>query len=301
MKVLITGANGFIGSNLVRACLNKKYKVFAISRSTTNSSSLKHKQCDIEDIDTLTKDVLTFNPDVVIHCAWGGGNSYKDVNDKKQFDNITNSLKLLNTISNLKKTHFICIGSAAEYGNYKSLINENFVELPTNFYGISKFSFKMLSNSFCKDHNILWSWVRPFYTYGPQDVITRLIPKTIISCLKDEKIELNSCNSIIDYLYIEDFIEGIMHIFENQLLGVYNICSGNQYKIKTIVNQIQKLCKGNSQIIFNKSLNREKNSNYICGDNRKLIKNTNNIWTPKVCLNEGLIKTIKYYETILNN
>ena len=301
MKVLVTGANGFIGSNLAKACLNKKHDILAISRNTTNISCYKNKQCNIQDIDTLTKDITTFKPNVVIHCAWDGGNSYTDINDKKQFNNVTNSLKLLDTISSLKNIHFICIGSAAEYGNYNDQINENFIEHPISFYGVSKFSFKMLSNIFCKKHDILWSWVRPFYTYGPHDVATRLIPKTIISCLKNEKIELNSCNSIIDYLYIDDFVDGLVNIFENKFVGVYNICSGKQYEIKTIINKIQKLCKNNSSIAFNKNFDREKFPNYICGDSSKLIKQSNNKWYPKINLDDGLTKTIMHYETILNN
>ena len=300
MKILITGANGFIGYNLVKSCLQKQYSLFLISRNNTNISTLNYRQCSIENIDTLTKEILEFNPDVVVHCAWDGGNSYIDIHNKKQFNNVLYGLKLLQILTPLKKVHFICLGSAAEYGDKSEIINEEILEQPINFYGISKLSFKELSYIFCKNNNILWTWVRPFYTYGPRDVSTRLIPKTIISCLKNEDIELNSCDSITDYLFIEDFISGLICIIEKKIEGVYNICSEKQFEIKTIIKTIHNLCGSKAKINFNKNLDRKKFPSFICGSNKKFI-NATKTWKPNTDLNNGLINTIAFYETLNNH
>lgn len=301
MKILITGASGFIGINLTKAFLKKEYKIFSISRNNTNIflNNVIFKQCDINNIENLANDILEFDPNVVIHCAWDGGNSYIDINNQKQFNNVLNSYKLLEVISKLKKVHFICMGSATEYGETNIIIDETTIENPNSFYGISKFSFKMLSYNFCKQNKIQWSWIRPFYTYGPHDITTRLIPKTIISCLHGENIELNSCNSVIDYLFIDDFVDGVINIVEKKLEGVYNICSGKQFLIKDIINEIYHLCGNKNKIIFNKNLDRTNFPNFICGSNNKLINKTKN-WFPKFNLNDGLIKTINFYEKLSN-
>jgi nucleoside-diphosphate-sugar epimerase len=302
MKIVITGANGFIGSNLIKCLLQKEHEIFAISRKNYNIKYLNviFKQIENENIEILSRDIVQFNPDVVIHCAWDGGNSFSNVNDTVQFNNIIWSYKLLEIITKLKNPHFICIGSASEYGDTKNVnIDENYSENPINLYGISKFSFKVLSEHFCKINNIPWSWIRPFYTYGPNDVSTRLIPKIINKCFSQLDIELNSCESVVDYLYIEDFVKGIESIINLRLEGIYNICSGNKYKIKDVIQQIKYLTNSNSNITFNEKLNRQQFPTHICGDNKKLLNTSN--WKPEVNLAEGLLKTINYLHETLNN
>jgi len=301
MKVLITGANGFIGYNLTKACLNQQHDLLLFSRSVTNIASLNYRCWDFKNVEVLTNDILNFKPDAVVHCAWDGGNSYSDIHNKKQFSNVLYSLKFLEIVAKLKNVHFIGLGSAAEYGNSSEIINEEITELPINYYGMSKLSFKEVSYEYCKKNNLLWTWVRPMYTYGPHDVISRLIPKTIINCLQNKDVELSSCSSIIDYLYIDDFVDGIIKILEQQLEGVYNVCSGKQFEIKTIVNTIHELCGSKNKIFFNKELDRKNFPQKICGSNNKLINASNKSWQPKINLIDGLTKTINFYETFNNN
>ena len=303
MKILITGANGFIGSNLVKCLLEKQHKIFAISRNNYNLKSLDiiFKKIEIENIKLIERDILDFSPNVIIHCAWDGGNSFLDVNDSVQFENIAWGYQLLEIAAKLKIEHYICLGSAAEYGDTNNIgIDETFLESPMNLYGVSKLSFKVLSEHFCKINNIPWTWIRPFYTYGPSDVTTRLIPKIINKCFTQVDIELNSCKSIVDYLYIEDFVKGIETVINLHLKGVYNICSGNKFKIKDIIQQIKKLTNSNSVITFNEKLDRHQFPTHICGDNSKLLTMSN--WQPQVDITTGLQLTIKYfYETLNNN
>jgi nucleoside-diphosphate-sugar epimerase len=302
VKILITGANGFIGSNLVKCLLKKQHEIFAISRNDYNLKSLDIliKKLDIENIKSITQDIIDFKPNVVIHCAWDGGNKFSDVNGIVQVNNINWSFQLLEIVSKINIEHYICIGSASEYGNTDEIIDETFSENPINLYGISKFSFKVLSEHFCKINNIKWSWIRPFYTYGLNDVKTRLIPKIINKCISDVDIELDSCSSVVDYLYIEDFVKGIETIVDSKLEGIYNICSGNQYLIKDIIRYIQDITNSNSIITFNEKLNRIQYPTRICGDNKKLLNNSN--WKPEVNIIDGLKKTIKhFYETLNNN
>ena len=79
MKIFITGANGFIGSNLTKALVKLQHDVFATSQNNTNLVILKNdirfKTCKLENIESLSADIIEFNPDAVVHCAWEGGNS----------------------------------------------------------------------------------------------------------------------------------------------------------------------------------------------------------------------------------
>jgi nucleoside-diphosphate-sugar epimerase len=274
MKILVTGANGFIGSNIVKK-LSSEETVYSVYK----------------DYDSI----IDLSPDVVIHCGWFGGNSYLDINDINQFyQNIDKGIQLLELIKKIpKKVKFIGFGSFAEFGFVEHTVDENTLESPSDLYGLSKYVFKMYSEMICNQNNIDWLWVRPCYVYGPGDVPTRLIPTIINKFLNNEQVVLDDCNKTLDYIYIDDFIEMIYRIIKKQDIGIYNICSGKKYNLKDIINQIHFLTNSNSDIIFDPSLNRN-SSKYICGDNEKIINLIN--YSPKTDLKEGLIKTINYYK-----
>lgn len=280
MKIVVTGANGFLGSNFIKKLQNEKHEICSIIRSTINPF----------------EKILEFEPDVVVHFAWDGGNNYESVSDVKQFDNVINGIELLNTLNMLsKKPKFVGIGSFSEYGNLKHPAIETDIEYPNNLYGLSKYTFKNYSEILCEKFNMNWVWVRPCYTYGPGDVSTRLIPKVIKTIINNQKLELDSCNKIIDYLYIDDFTNYLYTlVIGDNTNGIYNLCSGNQYNLKEVINTICKLMNSSNYITFNTNPSRNLTSPIICGYNYK-IKKYSKI-TKLTELTSGLNKTINYYK-----
>ena len=280
MRILITGGNGFLGSNVSKRL--KDHEVYIVSRSNYN---------------TISSIIKEFKPEVVIHCAWSGGNSYADSNSFDQIsDNIPQSIELLNLISELEdKPHFIGFGSFSEYGKILSQANEDDREDPINLYGVSKNSFKNISKVHCEQNDILWSWIRPCYIYGPGDVGTRLIPSLINKILNKEEVNLYDSNTTIDYLYIDDFAEAISKIIDFKAEGIFNICSGEEFNLSDIIKYIIRNTSSEFEVNFDESLSRKYSSNYICGSNKKLRSKTD--WLPKVQISEGLDRTINYYKS----
>ena len=152
MNIIITGGNGFLGSNIARKLLKEQHKVYIFSQNTNNIEDILPKilfdYSDIKSIITYKDKIEVFSPDIVIHCGWSGGNSYNDINSLNQFyDNIDPSIKLLELLNQLnKKPKFVGFGSFAEYGILTSPVGEETQELPTNLYGLSKYTFKNPSN-----------------------------------------------------------------------------------------------------------------------------------------------------------
>ena len=97
----------------------------------------------------------------------------------------------------------------------------------------------------------------------------------------------------MDYLYIDDFVNFVYNLSISSKEGIYNICSGKEYKLKDLIQLIHSLVSSKSIITFSKNIEYP-SSQYICGDNSK-IKLLNNL-KPLIDIKEGLIKTIKYYK-----
>lgn len=300
MNILITGGNGFLGSSLARRALDDKHNVYILSKNTSNikdlTNKIKYSSAHTANFEDHADEIRDFAPDVVLHCGWSGGNSYSDVNSLTQFtDNIEPGIRFINFLSGLnKKPSFYGFGSFSEYGQRDCIINEHTVEEPINLYGASKLAYKLYSKLLCDLHGIHWSWIRPCYVYGPGDVQTRLIPLVINKLICNDALQLDKCDKVIDYLYVDDFVNFVFGLIYTKSTGVYNICSGKQYKLRDVIQLIVKLTDTDSKITFDTTSTRKYTSKHICGDNTKVIAATGH--TPVVELECGIQNTINYYK-----
>jgi nucleoside-diphosphate-sugar epimerase len=296
MNILITGANGFLGSNLCNL-LRKNHNIYAVSRTFNKlDNDITFIHSEMSDYISLGNSIENIKIDCMIHCAWMGGNSSLDINKIWQVENINYSSELLKLCSKHNIGHFICLGSSSEYGYQNSIFDETTICKPDSMYGIAKNSFKSISENYCSRHSILHTWIRPVYTYGPNDVLTRLIPKTIVSLLKNENLSLNKCSSVVDYLYVEDFAYALKDIVEKSIPGDYIICSDQEIKIKNVVEIIYNKIKPNCTLLFDDSKEESKHS-YVCGTSEKIKSLTD--WLPKIDFEEGIERTIHHYKKLV--
>jgi nucleoside-diphosphate-sugar epimerase len=299
LKILVTGGNGFLGSNLIEKLISCNHELLVMSKNTNNLTHLLDKLKFItgymEDISLYEEDINNFSPDIVVHFGWEGGSNYKDTNSINQLHtNIPDNIRFLDLLSKLsKKPKFVGVGSFAEYGQVTSSINENYEESPISYYGIAKLFCKHYSKNFCKMNNMEWVWLRPCFIYGPNDRDNRLIPSLIKKFNKNEDIELDECKNIIDLLYIDDFVSLTYNLIISKYEGVYNVSSGLYQPLKDVIFQIYNYFNSTSQITFNANNNRKLTQHFVSADNSKILKVTkiNNLTS----LNKGLKQTIEHY------
>jgi nucleoside-diphosphate-sugar epimerase len=302
MKILITGGNGFLGSNLSKYLLNYGHDICVTSRNSFNLIDILDKINFYQTSNICSshkQELFDFSPDIIIDCAWDGGSSYYQANSLDQFrSNMPRCLDLLETFKNFKnKPMFFGFGSFAEYGIINKRAQETQTEFPVSYYGLSKLVIKEISKMFCEQNNFNWTWIRPCYIYGPNDVSTRLIPRLIKHSIQNEPLKLDSCQINIDYLHVDDFCAGVYSLITTKKTGVFNICSGNEYSLTNIINFIQNKI-GTNIVTYDASLDRHYSSKYICGSNEKLKKETN--WNPNVCFEDSIIDLINLENKKIN-
>lgn len=296
-RILVTGGNGFLGSNLVRFFLKRSCTVFVISRNTSNLldvlDSIRFEEHSAPGYAQFEDKIRDFLPSVAIHCAWDGGNSYTDGNSSVQVRNILYGTELLEALARLPhKPKFVGVGSFSEYGRIAECASESTPTAPTTLYGQCKVSYKDISELFCYNCQIPWLWIRPCLIYGPQDVSTRLIPSTIRKLVANEDLALDSCTSVVDYLHIDDFCSGVGRLLEVSSLGVANFCSGNRFSVRSIILWLKEEIDSKSKITFDPAKDRSMLSASLCGVPRALELAG---WTPATDLYAGLRELVRQH------
>lgn len=291
MKIVITGGNGFLGSNVTRHLVEEGHTILVVSRKCDTLVDILDRIQFVRYEDTYVETIKRFSPECIVHFSWEGGNSYRDVNSLRQFTNIQIGIDVLEAMETLpKKPMFIGVGSFSEYGIITERAKESQLDNPVTMYGLAKSIFKTLTEKYCALHDIPWAWIRPCYVYGANDVRTRLIPSVVEKLLNKEPVTLDSCNVTIDYLHVSDFCRGVRTLIETRSTGVFNICSGNEYRLKDILQIIEDETNSKGNIVFDEALNRKCLSTYICGDNSNL-KTLD--WNPSTDLMTGLRQVVR--------
>lgn len=293
-RILITGGNGFLGSNLVRFFLSKSYAVCVVSRKCNNLvdvlDSIEFIEHASPGYTQFADQIRAFNPTVVIHCAWDGGSAYNDVNSTKQFHNITYGLELLNCIGTAA---FIGVGSFSEYGVMTVPVSERALDAPITSYGQSKSCFKSISKMICNQKGVRWTWVRPCLIYGPNDVPTRLFPSTIRKLVAGENVVLDSCRVVVDYLHVDDFCTGMSTLVESSASGVVNICSGKEYTVRSLIERVCEEVGSSTKATFDSTRDRQYLSSYVVGD-PSVLRSFG--WSPTIDIDTGLKNLVIRYK-----
>lgn len=303
MRILLTGATGFIGSNIAKGLLEHGYDVFATHRNTSSFEKCNAFKDKINWINTETPDwkeqIKAIKPDQLIHAAWGGIEAESRNNWEAQIRNFWLSKEYFDLSKECGIKKVIALGSQAEYGAYGYPVNELTVPMPNDAYGAVKtLTANYLRNLF-ENTVTEWYWIRIFSIFGEGENSRWLMPTIISKLLKHEPIALTSCKQQYNYLYIEDFLSQFLSVVtckENKS-GIYNLCDSESIALKDILLRIAVLMNVSQDLLkFGKIPLRPGQNMFIAGDNKKFINSfTHKKYNPIGLIN-GLQKTIDYHK-----
>ena len=255
MKILVTGATGFVGNKVIEQLIEQGHTVIATSTNLGKAQTknwfnkVKYIPYTINASDKSNLFDLFQKPDVLIHLAWKGLPNYKELFhvEENLWDNY---FFLKNLISNGLKNVTV-IGTCFEYGFQESCLSENLETKPANSYALAKDTLRKFVEELNKKYDFSFKWVRLFYMYGEGQS-----PKSLISQLHqalengEEYFNMSKGDQIRDYLPIEKVAKNIALIStQNNILGIINCCSGAPITVKQFtenyLNQINQTIKLN--------------------------------------------------------
>ena len=288
MNILVTGITGFIGKNFYRLNSNSRFKIkaFAKNESINNKlfSELNYLNCNFDNFEKFSKEIIEFKPDVVLNMAWKGIPDYSEKNSIYNLNKTLSFFEFITEETDLKK--FINTGTCAEYFYPKGKISEDYEIKPQDNFSKAKIDLneKMLSESQKKGINYIN--LRLFYVYGLHHRKQSLIPYLINSYKNDKKPLIDTPYNKLDYIYVDDVVSAINHcILGNIPNGSYNVGSGVayfNYQVQEIVSRMMRI-----KFDYRDSYPQEKKESINFFADIDKLKNYSG-WQPRYDLNRGI-------------
>lgn len=297
-RILVTGASGYIGTHVMNLLINKNYEIHAISRFEKKNNIKKNffwYQIDLLESNEIEKIIEKAKPKYLIHLAWKIGSGLK--HESTENDNwLFVSKLLINIFYKHGGKRILVSGTCAEYDWNYNFLTEGVTPLnPSNSYGKIKNELYNYLQSYCSSNNYSFVWPRIFFSFGPNQNINSLVPLIIKNLINNEIVNTTNAEQKFDYLYIEDVALAIVLLLESEYDGAVNISSGKATKLKQIISYIAEYFDKKELIQFGAVQYPKDGPMRLTGDNEILKSVTK--WLQKYSIEEGLERTIKYFQS----
>lgn len=308
-RVLVTGADGFMGSHLTERLLDAGARVSAYVRGNSTIGTTQYNLKNVKHLENVFEDIITGdigspdcrvlvkknNPDIIFHLAADAyvPNSFSHPLEVME-TNVLGTLNMLHAVMEMKNTkRIVCTSSSEIYGmTIGGAIDEEHPLYPSSPYAASKVAADRYCYAYWNTYRVPVAIIRPFNTYGPRHTYD-VIPKFIELALKGETINIHGDGKQTrDFTYVDDMIDAflIMGSHPKALGRAVNFGTGKDISINYIAKRVKEISGSNSRIIHAKdriSQVRRLNCDYSLA--KKLFG-----WRPKVDIDEGLRRNIEW-------
>lgn len=268
MKILVTGANGYLGQGVVKRLLDDSHDVIAADISTQYIDDRANcVECDLFDI--VNPYEYFGHPDVLLHMAWRNGFVH---NANSHIEDLPGHFKFIKQMKDAGIRQIAVLGTMHEVGFFEGSINENTPTNPQSLYGIAKDALRKATFLMTKDTSTVVQWIRGFYIVGNTNFGSSIFSK--ITAAENEGKEVfpfTTGQNQWDFIDYADFCEQVAAIVEQtKVSGIINACSGCPEKLATRVERFVQENHYNIRLAYGTFPDRPYDSKAVWGDDKKI-------------------------------
>lgn len=237
MRIMVTGASGFIGQHCLQRLLTEDCEIHAVNRAGqgTNNGRVTWHAGDLRDPPQAVALVAAVKPSHLLHCAWVAtprvyGHSPENA------DWLQSGVALALAFGAHGGVRFVGVGSSAEYDPSEMPCIEDKTPIrPATIYGKCKAACWLATQAAAQLHGFSAAWGRVFLAYGPGEPAQRLVPAVLASLLAGKPIQTTHGTQKRDFIYAPDAADLLVRLLLSQETGAFNIGTGHATTIRSVV------------------------------------------------------------------
>jgi nucleoside-diphosphate-sugar epimerase len=276
MKVLVTGAAGFIGSHVARALVTRGDDVLAVLRPGTSRrriddlvDRMRIGEVGLDQPEQVTAILKAFRPEVAIHLAW-----YAHPDDYLSSRENIHSLSTTNLFaervfaSGCRK--FVGVGSCVEYSSRSSPRRESDPTEPRTLYGACKRAASLVVEGLGRAAQAEVAWARVFHVHGRDENPARLLTTVAAALARGHAVNLSPGDQVRDHLHVTDVASALVHLADPGLAGTFNVCSGEGVTLKDVLTLVAEILGRPELLRFGARPYAAGEEHYLVGDPTRL-------------------------------
>jgi nucleoside-diphosphate-sugar epimerase len=297
MRALLTGATGFVGSNVAKALLRDGHEVWATLRPGADRSRIADVEADMHFIehDLLVdqpQSLARLEPELCIHAAW-----YVEpgryLSSPLNVDFVGASARLALALAESGCRRLVGLGTCYEYDVDSGRLSEETQTRPQHLYSASKLSLFLLLEQIAALTELEVAWARLFYLYGPYEDERRLVSSVAQALVRGERVEVTAGEQLRDFLHVEDVGSALAAIAGSEVFGSINVCSGEPVTVREIVETLGRTAGRPELIALGARPYADGDPLVVSGDNQRLRREVG--WSPRIGLADGLEQTWQWW------
>lgn len=300
MRVLLTGATGFVGSQVARVLVAAGCDVQALVRpggARDRIADLEGRLTIVEgDLGSIADaDVLgRIAPEACIHLAWyvEPGRYLHAVHEN--LASLRTSLDLVEALAAAGCRRLVAAGTCAEYGfpAGRTPLDEGTPLCPATPYARAKAALFLAAQDVAAQAGMEFAWGRLFFLYGPWEHPRRVVPSAVLACLRGEAFPATAGEQVRDYLHVADAAAALWAVAASGLVGPVNVCSGEGVTLRSVLEAVEAASGSRGTIRYGELPYGAGEWMWMRGVNARLLDTG---WRPRFSLKAGIAGTVTWW------
>lgn len=286
MRILVTGASGFLGRHVLSSLRVHGHDVVTLGRSAPSGFfDVPHIEADLLNTFNLGSIIQQAKVTHLLHLAWTTEHG-KYWASPLNFQWVQATLRLIEAFCQHDGQRVVVAGTCAEYDWSYGYLREDATPCnPSTTYGIAKNATRQLVQALCASYGTSFAWGRIFFPFGQGESARRLIP-SLLRVFRGETPPFGvNASAWRDWLYVPDAANAFITLLTHADQGNFNICSGQPVQIEQVVRILADLCHADPGQVLDLTTQRPGEPHMLTGNNARLMDSG---WMPKWTLTQGL-------------